>query len=207
VAGKYIASAFAFGRLNHRMHNKMFIADNAMAVIGGRNIADEYFLLSSEANFVDMDAFLMGAVIAELSAIFDRYWNSEVVFPIDQIGEKLGDKLARQKAFDATVASLPMSPLGDPPDTDVLGYGPIAEELETGQLGLHWGIAHAFADPPEKLLSKNPRVAFETSVTNGVMMRVWQAKKRAGPDLAYMIRARTGSSRSATCRRTRSRSR
>jgi putative cardiolipin synthase len=187
VAGKYIASAFDFGRLNHRMHNKMFIADNAMAVIGGRNIADEYFLLSSEANFVDMDAFLMGAVIAELSAIFDRYWNSEVVFPIDRIGEKLGDKLARQKAFDATVASLPMSPPGDPPDTDVLGYGPIAEELETGQLGLHWGIAHAFADPPEKLLSKSPRVAFETSVTNGVMMRVWQAKNELVLTSPYMI--------------------
>jgi putative cardiolipin synthase len=46
VAGRYAASLFDFGRLNHRMHNKLFIADGVMAVIGGRNIADEYFLRS-----------------------------------------------------------------------------------------------------------------------------------------------------------------
>jgi len=82
VAGRYAASIFDFGRLNHRMHNKMFIADGVMAVAGGRNIADEYFLRAADANFVDMDAFVMGAVVRSMSAIFDRYWNSEVVYPI-----------------------------------------------------------------------------------------------------------------------------
>ncbi len=192
VAGKYIASIFDFGRLNHRMHNKLFIADGVMAVIGGRNIADEYFLLSDEANFVDMDAFLVGAVVSELSTIFDRYWNSEVVYPIGRVGEPLGDKLERQKQFDETVANLPMSPPIDVPATDVLGYGPIAEELETGQLGLQWGTAHAFADPPEKLLSKSPKIAFETSVTNSVMMRVWQAKSELVLTSPYMIPGEDG---------------
>jgi putative cardiolipin synthase len=187
VAGKYLASILDFGRLNHRMHNKLFIADGVMAVIGGRNIADEYFLLNEESNFVDMDAFLVGAVVKELSDIFDRYWNSEVVYPIDRIGEPLGDKLARQKAFNATMASLPMAAELEVPATDVLGYGPIAEELESGQVGLQWGIAHAFADPPEKLLSKSPKIAFETSVTNGVMMRVWQAKSELVLTSPYMI--------------------
>ena len=63
VAGRYLASIFDFGRLNHRMHNKMFLADGVMAVVGGRNIADEYFLRAQDANFVDMDAFVMGAVV------------------------------------------------------------------------------------------------------------------------------------------------
>ena len=63
VAGRYAASIFDFGRLNHRMHNKLFIADGVMAVAGGRNIADEYFLRAQDANFVDMDAFVMGAVV------------------------------------------------------------------------------------------------------------------------------------------------
>ena len=63
VGGRYTASIFDFGRLNHRMHNKLFIADGVMAVAGGRNIADEYFLRSADANFVDMDAFVMGAVV------------------------------------------------------------------------------------------------------------------------------------------------
>ena len=80
-ARRYTASIFDFGRLNHRMHNKLFIADGVMAVAGGRNIADEYFLRAMDANFVDMDAFVMGAVVKRVSAIFDRYWNSEVVYP------------------------------------------------------------------------------------------------------------------------------
>ncbi|MDP9126008.1 MAG: phospholipase D-like domain-containing protein, partial [Pseudomonadota bacterium] len=70
-------------RLNHRMHNKLFIADGVFAIAGGRNIADEYFLRAHDANFVDMDAFVMGAVVPQMSNIFDRYWNSEVVYPIE----------------------------------------------------------------------------------------------------------------------------
>ena len=192
VAGRFTASLFDFGRLNHRMHNKLFIADGVMAVAGGRNIADEYFLRSAEANFVDMDAFVMGAVVTDLSAIFDRYWNSEVVFPIGLVGRPLGDKTAAQNAFDATVSSLPPSPPIDPPATDVLGYGPLSEEFDAGQVGLQWGKARAFADPPEKQLSETAKIAFETSVTNGVMMQVWQAKSDLVLTSPYMIPGEMG---------------
>jgi putative cardiolipin synthase len=187
VAGRYAASIFDFGRLNHRMHNKMFIADGVMAVVGGRNIADEYFLRSAESNFVDMDAFVMGAVVKDMETIFDRYWNSEVVYPIDLVGESLGDKAARQKDFDATLAGLPPSPPADPPAIDVLGYGPLSEDFDSGQVGLQWGKARAFADPPEKLLSKTTKIAYETSVTNNVMMQVWQAKSDLVLTSPYMI--------------------
>jgi cardiolipin synthase C len=192
VGGRYTASIFDFGRLNHRMHNKLFIADGVMAVAGGRNIADEYFLRATDANFVDMDAFVMGAVVPSMSNIFDRYWNSEVVYPIEAVGEPLGDKVAHAKAFDALIASLPPSPPADPPATDLLGYGPLAEELESGQIGLEWGIARAFADPPEKLLAMSPKVAFEMSVTNDVMMQVWQAKSDLVLTSPYMIPGEPG---------------
>jgi putative cardiolipin synthase len=55
VTTKFMASLVAFQRLNHRMHNKLFIADGVAAVMGGRNIADEYFTRSQTSNFVDMD--------------------------------------------------------------------------------------------------------------------------------------------------------
>ena len=116
VAGRYTASLFDFGRLNHRMHNKLFVADGVMAVIGGRNIADEYFQRGVEANFVDMDAFVMGAAVKELSAIFDRYWNSEVVYPIELIGEPLGDLEARRKYFDDVIANQPPAAADRPAD-------------------------------------------------------------------------------------------
>jgi putative cardiolipin synthase len=192
VGGRYTASIFDFGRLNHRMHNKLFIADGVMAVAGGRNIADEYFLRAMNANFIDMDAFVVGDVVRSMSAIFDRYWNSEVVYPIEAVGEPLGDKAARARAFDATIAALPPSPPADPPSTDVLGYGPLAEDFDAGQLGLEWGIARAFADPPEKLLAMTPKVAFEMSVTNDVMMTVWRAKDDLVLTSPYMIPGELG---------------
>ena len=192
VAGRYAASILDFGRLNHRMHNKLFVADGVMAVIGGRNIADEYFLRSSAANFVDMDAFVMGAAVKELSSIFDRYWNSEVVYPIELIGEPIGDKEARRKHFDDVIANqAPAEPI-DMPTTDVLGYGPLSEDFDAGQVGLQWGLARALADPPEKLLSLTPKIAFETSVTNGVMMQVWQAKSELVITSPYMIPGHDG---------------
>ncbi len=192
VAGRYTASIFDFGRLNHRMHNKMFLADGVMAVVGGRNIADEYFLRSADSNFVDMDAFVMGAVVKDMSAIFDRYWNSEVVYPIDAVGEPIGDPAVRLKAFETLLASLPPSPAVDPPAVDLLGYGPLSEDFDTGQVGLEWGTARAFADPPEKLLSMTPKIAFEMSVTNNVMMQVWQAKSDLVLTSPYMIPGEAG---------------
>jgi len=191
-SGRYTASIFDFGRLNHRMHNKLFIADGVMAVAGGRNIADEYFLRAHDANFVDMDAFVMGAVVRSMSAIFDRYWNSEVVYPIEAVGEPLGDKEVRAKAFDDAIASqATMEPI-ELPSTDLLGYGPLSDDFDAGQLGLEWGTARAFADPPEKLLAMTPKIAFEMSVTNDVMMQVWQAKDDLVLTSPYMIPGELG---------------
>ncbi len=60
-------------RINHRMHNKLFIVDNSFSVSGGRNIADEYFMQDGQANFIDMDVLASGPVVREQSAAFDLY--------------------------------------------------------------------------------------------------------------------------------------
>jgi len=72
----------AYSRINHRMHNKNLIADNRVAISGGRNIGDEYFSASEEMNFTDLDLAVAGPVVSDLSRTFDRYWNSEAVWPI-----------------------------------------------------------------------------------------------------------------------------
>jgi putative cardiolipin synthase len=106
-----------FGRLNHRMHNKSWIADNRIAVVGGRNLGDEYFGASDEVNFVDLDFAMVGPVVRDVSASFDRYWNSPAVYPIavlslDGVSEAslahLRDKLAPavEKSYVSRYAEL-----------------------------------------------------------------------------------------------------
>lgn len=69
-------------RLNHRMHNKLLLVDNQVAVLGGRNIGDDYFGYGRRRNFIDTDIVLSGAVVPVLSTGFDAYWNSRWVFPV-----------------------------------------------------------------------------------------------------------------------------
>jgi len=67
-----------FKQLNRRMHNKLFIVDNRLAIIGGRNIGNPYFGLSKKYNFRDLDVLVVGPVVEESSDAFDEYWNSEM---------------------------------------------------------------------------------------------------------------------------------
>jgi cardiolipin synthase C len=69
-------------RLNRRMHNKLWIADNAVAVLGGRNLGDAYFNVGGETDFADLDVLAAGPVVTEISRSFDEYWNSELAVPI-----------------------------------------------------------------------------------------------------------------------------
>lgn len=83
--GRSIEFLESFHRLNQRMHNKLFIADNQVALIGGRNIADPYFGADPSYNFRDFDFFSVGPVVRSFSASFDEYWNSPWAVPIRAI--------------------------------------------------------------------------------------------------------------------------
>jgi len=72
-------------RLNHRMHNKLMVTDNQLAILGGRNVGDDYFGLSTRRNFIDTDLLLSGAPVQELSAGFDDYWNSGWAVPVEAL--------------------------------------------------------------------------------------------------------------------------
>lgn len=143
---------------NHRMHNKLFVADGAMALFGGRNIADEYYMGSDEANFIDMDVLGAGAVVGELSAVFDRYWNSAQAWPLERVrpvAHGAEDRAQVRRSFDTAVrdAPLPRAPYA----RDPLGHGPVGAQLAAGRLeGLAWAEARVHADPPEKAAQATP---------------------------------------------------
>ena len=133
-------SLHQFSRINHRMHNKLFIADGSFAVTGGRNIADEYFDRSGDANFIDMDVLSSGPVVARLAAVFDRFWNSELVYPIGSLtGASSRDAFARQVGADASSFS------GSP-----LGAESVESQLAAGRVELEPASAEVIADAPQK---------------------------------------------------------
>jgi len=86
LMGRVFESVLHLERVNQRMHNKLMIADNRAAVIGGRNVGNEYFGLSAEFNFQDMDTLGIGPVARQASGVFDRFWNSELVVPAGALG-------------------------------------------------------------------------------------------------------------------------
>lgn len=72
-------------RINRRMHNKSFIADNQIALIGGRNMSNQYYNFSDNYQFSDVDVMLVGAASDEIIHSFDEYWNDDYAFPVKQL--------------------------------------------------------------------------------------------------------------------------
>ena len=84
VIGQWSEFVLRGTRLNRRMHNKAWVADNRVAIIGGRNIGDEYFGASEQSNFSDTDVVLVGPVVEQVSREFDVYWNSPDAVPVSR---------------------------------------------------------------------------------------------------------------------------
>jgi phosphatidylserine/phosphatidylglycerophosphate/cardiolipin synthase-like enzyme len=76
-----------FGKLNHRMHNKLMVFDGKVAITGGRNIGNEYFDWNSEYNFLDRDVLLVGSIANDMQGSFNRYWDDPITVDIDQLAD------------------------------------------------------------------------------------------------------------------------
>jgi putative cardiolipin synthase len=138
-----------FDRVNRRMHNKAFIADNQRAIVGGRNIADEYFEASGVSNYTDLDVGLAGPVVAQVSAVFDAFWNAPTAYPILAVtgqGGATGDLDGLRQALTQFVASQHESPYVQRARTR-------SEEILLGANDVRYyaGIAHLVFDDPAKV--------------------------------------------------------
>ena len=92
--GKAASGFTEFGRVNRRMHNKSFTVDNQMTLIGGRNIAGEYFGARTDKAFGDLDVLAVGPVVSDVSTMFDLYWNHETALPAPAFVDELDDPAA-----------------------------------------------------------------------------------------------------------------
>ena len=145
-------------RLNRRMHNKSFVVDNDVAIIGGRNIGDGYFAASEDTNFRDLDVVAIGPVVEAASRSFDNYWNSDAAYPVTAFK----DSQATSADLDRVRKSLAQHARAFA-ESD---YAQAAfEELPNGPTAdrrgeWFWGSAELLADEPEKVELKEDQPTF-----------------------------------------------
>ena len=138
-----------FSRINHRMHNKAFIADNQAAIVGGRNIGDEYFDAGAHVGFADLDVVAVGAVVREVSTEFDRYWNSESAYPVaSMIARAAPEASAGLREQWATLRQ--QSRTNE--YVEAIRKTVLVQQLVQGRLELEWAAAQVVADDPGKVL-------------------------------------------------------
>src|SRR5271168_2709718 len=141
-------------RLDYRMHNKLLVVDNAAALIGGRNIGNQYFQMDPDSQFADTDVFAAGPIAVQLSATFDEYWSSRFAVPAAALQRSQGSDSAlaerRERAKDRSERHLQGL------KTDGVDYvARLASDepyagIVSGRLPLVWAQAQVICDTPDK---------------------------------------------------------
>lgn len=142
------------GHFTRRMHNKAMIADNQLAIVGGRNLGDEYFNASEVLQFRDIDVLAAGPITADVSASFDDYWNSSVAYPLGVLNKQKFDREELDQTRDDLRKHWRTN--ADPYNAKPLNATPLATQIAGKQLGLTWAQAEFEADQPEKIESPSP---------------------------------------------------
>jgi len=139
-----------FSIANRRMHNKTFTVDNQAAIVGGRNIAEEYFELQKEEEFIDFDMFIAGPIVKDISASFDTYWNHELAVPLDAFyDEPAADEL--NEARDRLERAMRQS--GEDIYTQAINTE-LLRGFYDGRLKPYSADARIIIDDPQKLLEE-----------------------------------------------------
>jgi cardiolipin synthase C len=139
-----------FGSVTRRMHNKSFTVDNQVSILGGRNIGDEYFDANPDLAFADLDVMAIGPVVNEVSASFDRYWNSELAYPASLLhgtSPTPAEVARKRQQLEAFVTGQAESPY-----LQALRKSNLANKIRRKAVHYNWGEAEVVADEPEKIL-------------------------------------------------------
>ncbi|MDI3384253.1 phospholipase D family protein [Xenophilus aerolatus] len=169
--GRIVNSLGDAKRIQQRMHNKLFIADNAMGITGGRNLGDAYFGHGDAGNFVDLDVIAAGPVVREMSKSFDSYWNNERAYPVQSLVsreelDKIRDKARAEQDKGKDSSDAPKPPDGEPRPSGSAYEGDAAKTqadarrrsrvwdqkaLDLKALPFVWAPATLIADGPAKI--------------------------------------------------------
>ena len=196
-AGRILGSLFDFKRIQQRMHNKILVADNTLAVAGGRNLGDAYFGQSDTSNFLDLDLLVAGPMVTDLSHSFDAYWNDIRAYPVRNVlsGNDLkafyadpapAPPAASSAGTQTRVASAPVDAADTTPAAPAVveghpvpGATAMAREIQSGTLALAWAPSALLVDKPTKIAPENPldESDRDDNVVDGVLNIVTRAQK------------------------------
>jgi len=144
--GRLAEFTFHSERLNRRMHNKLWVTDNAAAIIGSRNLGGEYFDLNEAGSFADVGLWAVGPIVNEMSRAFDAYWNSRAAVPMQAIVPASDglDTLSVRERLSARGFEC-----GGAPPCSWLDEQGVLAALRAGTSSLSWASAQFFHDPPD----------------------------------------------------------
>ena len=143
-----------FTRVNRRMHNKSFTADNQVSVVGGRNIGNEYFGAGRGVGFVDLDVIAVGPAVRDVSKEFDLYWNSPSAYPAANfVGPPSPEAATSLNATFRVMRADPESVVY----LEAVRGTPLVRDLLNSQLALEWTTAELIYDDPAKTLDTTAR--------------------------------------------------
>lgn len=191
MIGRVLGSLHDVPRIQKRMHNKVFIADNAWGIAGGRNLGDRYFGSGDKTNFVDLDVLAAGRVVRDMSASFDRFWNDELSYPLRTLLsqedlERLRQmKLPGDPAKAASAAAAPV-PAAKPPAA-AASVLPAVDPVEVARserppldlktVSLVWAPSVLLVDKPGKIGPGDDEVNAGETVVDGLLNLMEQAQR------------------------------
>ncbi len=185
-----VGSLGDFRRIQHRMHNKLYIADNAWGITGGRNLGDAYFGTADGSNFIDMDVMAVGEVVRDMSTSFDQYWNNPLAYPVQSLITPQELRQLRDVTAPAQSAAPAPSDGGataSQPQSGAAGNGNGAANTaashalpgptDLGQLPLIWAPAVLLVDKPSKLVPELNDEHTDETVVDGMLHLMQRARR------------------------------
>ena len=146
------ATEFMFNasRLDYRMHNKLLVVDNSVALIGGRNIGDQYFQIDPNSQFADDDVFAAGPIAQPLSKTFDEYWNSALAIPVQALSGRKASHAALNEHRDVLDGQRRQLKVDGIDYVKRVATGEPFDGMISGRLPLIWAHAQVVCDSPDK---------------------------------------------------------
>lgn len=197
LVGRVLGSLHDIPQIQKRMHNKLFLADNALGITGGRNLGDAYFGTDEKSNFVDLDVLAFGRIVRDMSASFDRYWNDELAYPAQTLLSRDDLAALRKKAPPLQQPADPSQPSQQVPPAQVIpaslpvtsrstilpsvtltaGVAAERQPMDLQRVSLTWAPAVLMVDKPGKIGPGDDEVDAGDTVVDGLLGLMQQSRQ------------------------------